>query len=151
MFSDADDPRRLGSGGLEMPAATAVLCAGVPSFTVLAEEIDATFHRFKYGVMIGAKGETVMLCMAAIHGRPVDNVLQCSLFMALYNFNGGKKMVRFADGIAVIISAVVVSRVSFDRLLRFPGGPRLLWRSGAALTWGTNARRPMLNLPQFRS
>ncbi|CCB63255.1 MULTISPECIES: MAPEG family protein [unclassified Hyphomicrobium] len=129
-----------------MPVAITALYSGILALIIVAMGINVTVHRFRYGVMLGDGGQNVLKRMVRIHGNTVENIPLCALLMALYELNGGDKIVLHAAGIALI-----AGRMLFAGPLWFHDGPSPIRASGVTLTWATTALLAMLNILQLRS
>ncbi|MFT3733059.1 MAG: MAPEG family protein [Hyphomicrobium sp.] len=129
-----------------MSVAITALYTGILALIVVAMGINVTIYRFRYGVMIGDGGQNVLRRMVRIHGNTVENIPLCALLMALYEIDGGEKMVLHASGIALI-----VGRILFAGPLWVHDGPSPIRASGVTLTWGTTAILAVLNILQLRS
>ncbi|WP_423415604.1 MAPEG family protein [Hyphomicrobium sp. B1] len=129
-----------------MPVAFTALYSGILALIIVAMGINVTVHRFRYGVMLGDGGQNVLKRMVRIHGNTVENIPLCALLMALYELNGGDKIVLHAAGIALI-----AARILFAGPLWFHDGPSPIRASGVTLTWATTALLAMLNILQLRS
>lgn len=129
-----------------MSVAITAFYSGILALIIVATGINVTAHRFRYGVMPGDGGQSALRRMARLHGNTVENIPLCALLMALYELNGGDKMVLRATGIALI-----AGRVLFAGPLWFHDGPSPIRVRGVTLTWATTALLAMLNILWLRS
>jgi len=128
-----------------MPVPVTALYTGILALVIVVMGINVTFHRFKYGIMLGDGGDRRLRRMVRIHGNTVENIPLCALLMGFYELDGGERLVLHAAGVALI-----VGRLLFAGPLLLHDGPSVIRASGVTLTWGTTAVLAMLNILQFK-
>ena len=79
-----------------MAVSITALYTGILVLIIVAMVLNVTFHRFRYGVMICDGGQNTLRRMVRILGNSVESTVLCTLLMALYERDGGAKMLLHA-------------------------------------------------------
>ena len=90
--------------GFDMSEEITALYTGILAHTIVAMGINVMVRRFRSGMMIV---ENVVRRVVRIRGTSVEYIPLCALLMALYELDGGKKMVLHATGVVLIVGRIL--------------------------------------------
>jgi uncharacterized membrane protein YecN with MAPEG domain len=124
-----------------MPLPITAIYAGVLALIVVALGINVTVHRVKLKVPLGDGGNAQMLRMIRLHGNAVEYLPLALLLMAIYELEGGARLVLHIIGIVLVIARLAQTSDMWSR--EIAGVGRI---AGQSLTWLSVAALALMNL-----
>jgi uncharacterized protein len=113
-----------------MPLPVTALYAAILALILTALAINVTVHRWRTRVPLGQSGNSLMLRMVRVHGNAAEYIPIALLLMAIYELNGGTRIVLHAFG-----SVLVLARLLHAWGLARTAAPSFGRAAGQLLTW----------------